>query len=225
MKKILLSFLFAIFANLFSVSNVNNSENYYARCYIVYDAISEEVLEGKNISTIRSVASISKIMTAIIALESDYLFNVVTISDEIDDTIGSAIYLTKGEQITIIDLVYGLLLRSGNDCASSIAVNVAKSKEDFVILMNEKAKELNMENTSFSNPSGLDINDDGNTSTVIDMAKLMGYCLQNELFCQIINTKKYKSQDRVFINKNKLLKSYECLIGGKTGVAPILCEI
>ena len=181
------------------------------------DAYSKEVLEGNNIEVARSVASISKIMTAIIALESDKLFEVVTIGDEIKDTVGSAIYLNVGERITILDLVYGLLLRSGNDCASSIAVNVSGGIDRFVESMNLKAKELNMVNTTFSNPSGLDIVDNGNISTCFDMAILMSYCLENELFCEIIHTQRYKSLDRVFINKNKLLKSYDYLIGGKTG--------
>lgn len=222
--KYLLSFLISLLM-IITPSNQNRSSDIYSRCYIVLDASSKEVLEGNNINQTRSVASISKIMTAIIALESDKLFDVVTVGEEIDDTVGSAIYLNKGENIIMLDLVYGLLLRSGNDCASSIAVNISSSKEKFVELMNLKAKELNMSNTVFSNPSGLDIVDNGNISTCFDMAILMSYCINNELFCEIINTQKYRSLDRVFINKNKLLKSYEYLIGGKTGVASVFCEI
>lgn len=223
--KYLLSFLLSLFIIFTPTSKVEASGSIYARCYIVMDANTKEVLEGNNINNIRSVASISKIMTAIIALESDKLFDVVTIGEEIKAAVGSSIYLNEGEQITIMDLLYGLLLRSGNDCASSIAVNISGSIDKFVENMNLKAKELNMLNTTFSNPSGLDIVDNGNNSTCYDMALLMSYCLNNELFCDIIGTSSYRSLDRLFINKNKLLKSYEYLIGGKTGVAPIFCEI
>lgn len=221
MKKNVILFLLLIFLSFNNVNEVSASESIYVRNYIVMDALTNEVLESKNENETRSVASISKIMTAIIAIESDKLFDVVTIGNEINDCVGSAIYLSIGERITIIDLLYGLLLRSGNDCALSIAVNICNSVDDFVLLMNNKAKELNMLNTIFSNPSGLDINDNGNISSCYDMSLLMSYCLENELFCQIINTKRYKSLDRVFINKNKLLHSYDYLLGGKTGVVPV----
>ena len=215
--KIIISFLLSIFLFFSDIKVVNAESNIYARCYIVMDANTNEVLEGHNENEIRSVASISKIMTAIIALESDKLFDIVTIGEEVLDAVGSSIYLNVGEQITIIDLVYGLLLRSGNDCAVSIAINVSGSIEKFVDKMNSLAYKLGMKNTIFSNPSGLDIVDNGNNSTCLDMALLMAYCLKNDLFCEIINTRKYRSLDRVFINKNKLLKNYEHLIGGKTG--------
>lgn len=221
MKKNVILFLLLIFLSFNNVNEVSASESIYVRNYIVMDALTNEVLESKNENETRSVASISKIMTAIIAIESDKLFDVVTIGNEINDCVGSAIYLSIGERITIIDLLYGLLLRSGNDCALSIAVNICNSVDDFVLLMNNKAKELNMLNTIFSNPSGLDIKDNGNISSCYDMSLLMSYCLENELFCQIINTKRYKSLDRVFINKNKLLHSYDYLLGGKTGVVPV----
>lgn len=215
--KIIMSFLFVITILFSDIKATNLESSIYTRCYIVMDANTNEVLESKNELNIRSVASISKIMTAIIALESDKLFDVITIGEEINETVGSAIYLNAGEQITIIDLIYGLLLRSGNDCALSIAINISGSIDLFIDEMNSFANKIGMKNTVFSNPSGLDINDNGNTSSCYDMALLMSYCLKNELFCEIINTKKYKSLNRVFINKNKLLKSYEYLIGGKTG--------
>ena len=92
--------------------------------------------------------------------------------------------------------------------------------------MNSKAKEIGMENTIFSNPSGLDIFDEGNISTCLDMAKLMAYCLNNEVFKDIIKTKSYHSPLKgMWSNKNKLLHSYSYCIGGKTGVAPFFCEI
>jgi len=223
--KLLITFLLSIF--LFS----NNSSlpvngTYQVRNYIVMDAYTNEVLEGKDIERSYSVASISKIMTAIIALESDKLFNVIIVDDIIKTIEGSSLYLSIGDQITIIDLVYGLLLRSGNDAAVLIAENISGNVDSFVIEMNQKAKEIGMKNTIFNNPSGLDIFDEGNISSCYDMALLMSYCLENELFCQIINTETYKSPLKgMWINKNKLLRQYEYCLGGKTGVGSVFCEI
>lgn len=188
-----------------------------ARSYIVIDGYTNEIIEGNNINLKRSVASISKIMTAIIALESGSLFEVVTADESIKKGVGSSIYLELGDQITVIELVYGLLLRSGNDAAIMIAKAVAGSEENFVSMMNQKAKLLGMSNSIFHNPHGLDIDDEGNISTAYDMAILMSYCLNNELFLEINSTKEYRSIKGVWRNKNKLLHSYSYLIGGKTG--------
>ncbi len=219
MKKILfiLTIFFSIFTN--GTSKVTSSEaSYYARNYIVMDDSTHEVLEGKAIYNAYSVASISKIMTAILALESEQLFKVIIVDDIINTIEGSSLYLSIGNQITILDLVYGLLLRSGNDAAVLIAKNVSKNIDDFVFLMNQKAKEIGMKNTTFHNPSGLDIFDEGNISSCYDMALLMSYCLENDLFKEIIHTSSYKNAIKgIWGNKNKLLKQYEYCIGGKTG--------
>lgn len=215
--KILIKFI-TCFVFLFSSNFSNVSTSYYARNYIVIDAYSQEILEGKDYNKSYSVASISKIMTAIIAIESDDLFKIIEVDDIINTIEGSSLYLSIGDKITIIDLVYGLMLRSGNDAAVLIAKNISGSIESFVELMNQKALEIGMINSHFNNPSGLDINDEGNISSCLDMAILMSYCLQNELFCQIINTKSYYSPIKGnWINKNKLLHGYEYCLGGKTG--------
>lgn len=213
-----------IFLFLFSlISMINPSplgkvNSVWARSYIVMEANDGHILQGKDIHLSRSVASISKIMTAIIALESDKLFNVVTVGDEIKNAVGSSLYLEKGNQITIIDLVYGLLLRSGNDAANIIARNVASGIDDFVRLMNDKARELNMKDSTFNNPSGLDMYDEGNISSAHDMALLMRYCLSNIWFREIAGTKKYVSPLKgLWANKHKLIQSYEYCTGGKTG--------
>lgn len=193
-------------------------DDIYSRNYVVFDYNSNEVLEGKDYNTSYSVASISKIMTAIIAIESEKLFDVITVDEIIYQIEGSSLYLEVGDKVTLIDLVYGLMLRSGNDAAMLIAKYVSGSVEDFVELMNQKAFELQMVNTTFNNPSGLDIFDEGNISSCLDMAKLMAYSLNNELFKEIISTKNYKSSLKgSWYNKNKLLHSYENCIGGKTG--------
>ena len=216
MNKFLLSL--AIFSSLVVVNPaINVSSDFYARSYVVIDGYTNEVLEGKDYHLIRSVASISKIMTAIIAIESDKNFYVYTVKEDVVGIEGSSVYLKVGEQYRLIDLIYGLLLRSGNDAAYAIASFVSQDTNEFVTLMNKKAKEIGLQNTIFNNPCGLDIYDEGNLSTAYDIALLMKYCLENELFAQIIKTKEYRFDNKVYLNKNKLLYSYEYLIGGKTG--------
>ena len=192
-------------------------QNYACKSYILIDGYNGDVLEGKNFHEKRSVASISKIITAILALESKKLFYTFSIKKSNCDIEGSSIYLKENEQYRLIDLVYGLLLRSGNDASYAISEIVEKNTSLFVEKMNKKAQELQMKNTIFSNPCGLDIYDEGNTSTAYDMALLMKYCMNNELFKEIISTKEYRFNNHLYINKNKLLKNYKYLIGGKTG--------
>ena len=194
--------------------------NTSARSAILMDTDSNRILYEKNINEVRSVASISKIMTAIIAIESGKMKKEVTIGDEIDSSYGSGIYLQKGEKLKLEDLVYGLMLRSGNDAALAIADYVGGNVDKFVELMNKKANEIGMKNTTFNNPSGLD-QDKGNYSTAYDMAILTSYAMKNSKYRKITGTKKYtlKTNKNVYswINKNKLLKLYKYTTGGKTG--------
>lgn len=217
MKKIVIAIIM-LFSFLSPFKVQCTSADIYARSYVVMEKFSGKVLEGKDVNLKRSVASISKIMTAIIALESDELFNAVVVGDEIDGIVGSSLYLDKGTQINLIDLVYGLMLRSGNDAAMIIAKNVGNTIEHFVELMNDKAEKIGMRNTNFINPHGLDIDDEGNISTTHDMALLMRYCLSNDLFREIAGCKQYRSpQKGIWVNKHKLIQNYEYATGGKTG--------
>ncbi len=203
---------------LLSILSVNVNNDIYARSYCLMDGNSLEVISSKNEHEVRSVASISKIMTAIISIESNRLFEVITVDEVIFQIEGSSLYLEVGNQITIIDLIYGLILRSGNDAAVLLASNLSSSIDEFVKLMNNKAKEIGMNNTIFNNPSGLDIFDEGNLSTTYDMSLLMSYCLNNRLFREISSTKYYKTPLKgQWKNKNKLLFNYEYCISGKTG--------
>lgn len=189
-----------------------------ARSYIVMEQTQGEVLEGKDIHLQRSVASISKIMTAILAIESPYLFETTTIGDEIDHVVGSSLYLKKGTEIRLIDLVYGLLLRSGNDAAMAIAKKVGGEVDTFVHLMNQKKEEIQMNYTEFHNPHGLDIDEEGNLSCAYDMALLMRYCMQNPLFKEICSTRSYRCPSLgVWKNKHRLLHQYPYAVAGKTG--------
>ena len=195
-----------------------------ARSAILMDMDSNRILYEKNINEKRSVASISKIMTAVIAIESGKLDDKVIIGNEITKSYGSGIYIKVGEEMTLRDLVYGLMLRSGNDAALAIAKYVGGEVEDFVQMMNKKAKEIGMNNTEFHNPSGLD-QEEGNYSTAYDMAILTSYAMKLEDYKTITSTKKYTltTNKNVYswINKNKLLSIYKYTTGGKTGFTEI----
>lgn len=193
-----------------------------SKAYVVMDMDSGRVLEGKNTDKQYLIASTTKILTAITAIEYGNLEDVVTINDSVLESFGSGIYVSIGEKMLLDDLLYGLLLRSGNDAALAIAHHVGGSKESFVFLMNELAKKIGMNDSIFVNPSGLEERDGtGNMSTVVDMAKLMQYAMKNHEFRRITSTKEIivKSDIKTYkwINKNKLLFLYDYCTGGKTG--------
>ncbi len=188
---------------------------------ILMEQESGRVLYEKEAHEPMRIASITKIMTAILAIESGKMEETVKISSNAEGTEGSSIYLTAGEEITLEDLVYGLMLRSGNDAAIAIAEHVGGSVEGFVYMMNDKADELGMTNTAFANPHGLDDHEE-HYSTAYDMAQLTKYAMENEQYREISGTKTYRSEAedryRVFNNKNRLLTQlYRYSTGGKTG--------
>ncbi|MFJ8527156.1 D-alanyl-D-alanine carboxypeptidase family protein [Bacillus sp. NPDC094106] len=186
---------------------------------ILMEEQSGRVLYGKLEHESQKIASITKIMTALLAAESGKMKETVSISNEAVRVEGSAIYLKPGQKVKLEDLVYGLMLRSGNDAAQAIAENVGGSIEGFVYLMNEKAKAIGMRDTHFSNPHGLD-GDGTHYSSAYDMALLTRYAMGNETFRKIFGTKTYqsKSWDYPWKNKHKLVTSYyEFATGGKTG--------
>lgn len=163
-------------------------------------------------------------MTATIALEKGKLTDVYEAGDEILEMYGTSIYLEYKEKMSLEDLLYGLMLRSGNDAAVVIANNISKDEESFVKLMNKKAKELGMTNTSFSNSHGLDEKTQ-NYSTANDMALLSSYTYTKyPEYRKIVGTKKYnaKTENKSYLwyNRNKLLNSYSYCTGGKNGYTP-----
>lgn len=211
--------MLAIFVILFLIFPINvNTVSTSATSAILMDMDSGRILYSKDIHKVRSVASISKIMTAVVAIESGKLDDIVTIGEEIDKSYGSGVYIQKGEKITLRDLVYGLMLRSGNDAADAIAYYLGKDK--FVDMMNSKARELGMKNTTFNNPSGLD-EDSGNFSTVYDMALLTSHAMKLVDYQEIVNTKTHRVETNkntyIWKNKHKLLYNYQFTTGGKTG--------
>ena len=200
---------------------IDSSVHVSAQAAILMDQDTGRVLYGKDIHKPMRIASITKVMTAILAIESGKLDKTVTVSNNAFGTEGSSLYLKKGEKIKLEDLVYGLLLRSGNDAAVAIAEAVGGSTEGFVYLMNKKAKELGMLDTTFANPHGLD--DELHRSTAYDMALLTKYAMKNPTFQKMFSTKFYTAPqegekwDRRWRNKNKLLFNYDYSTGGKTG--------
>lgn len=217
MKKILLLLLILIPISI-------NGLEVSATSAILMDTDSNRILYEKNINDVRSVASISKIMTALIAIESNKLDNKVIIGDEVNKAYGSGIYIKEGEILTLRDLLYGLMLRSGNDAALSISKYVGGNTKNFVDMMNEKANMIGMNHTTFNNPSGLD-QDKGNYSTAYDMAILTSYAMKLDEYKKITSTKKYKlttnKNTYIWNNKNKLLRAYKYTTGGKTGYTEI----
>ena len=195
------------------------SSSIYANSYIVMDGEDETIYKQKNINVVQSIASVSKVMTAIIAIEKGDLSDSWIVKEEIENSYGSSIYLQQNQQVQLIDLLYGLLLESGNDAADAIAYHVGgNNTEQFIDWMNQKANELQMKDTIYRNPSGLDDIDGGNLSTVYDQALLMKYCLNNDVFLQITQTKYYTNQyQQQYVNHNKLLWNFNYTISGKTG--------
>lgn len=206
MRKLLIA------AMIFSacICNVNAS-------YCVMNGNDGSVIESDHMHEAQSVASISKIMTAIVAIEEGKLDDKWRVSETIHQVDGSSIYLKTGDEVTLRDLLYGLMLRSGNDAAVEIADHVGGSVAQFVVKMNEKAKAIGMNNSVFRNPSGLDEKDGGNLSSAYDMALLMRYAMQNDTFKEIAGSKYYDYHNTRWMNKNKLLFTFEPATAGKTG--------
>ena len=217
MKKAFL-FLLCLMMLFNNVKEIKAHNKYYAKSYIVIEKETQKILEGKDYYNTQSVASISKLMTFYVAYKYCDLDSVVIVGEEINTIVGSAVYLVEGEQITLYELLVALLLRSANDAAVVIAKYASTSISKFVKLMNKEAKELKMNNTMFSNPHGLDEFDEGNISCAYDMSLLLSELLNNPLFLEIEQIKKYNSYNHgVWFNKNKLMKQYKYATSCKTG--------
>jgi len=195
------------------------STNAYATALI--DVQSGRILYSVNGDVETRVASLTKIMTAIVAIEQGDLSAKVKVSNRAAGKEGSSIYLRAGEEITLVNLLYGLMLRSGNDAATAIAEHVGGSEAGFVFLMNQKAAELGLVNTQFRNPHGLD--EEGHYSSANDLAVLTAYALKNKIFAEIVKTEYKKAPNPnekwnySWRNKNKMLQMYEGADGVKTG--------
>ncbi|MCL6571202.1 MAG: D-alanyl-D-alanine carboxypeptidase [Bacillus sp. (in: Bacteria)] len=225
MKLILKLVIFSLVVSLLFANTpqkVDASIGVSAASAVLLEQKSGRILFEKDAHTKRRIASITKIMTAKLAIESGKMNQYVKVSEKATRAEGSSVYLKPGEEIKLEDLVYGLMLRSGNDTAVAIAEYVGGSIDGFAYLMNQKAKEIGMVNTKFANPHGLD-DHENHYSTAYDMAVLMRYAMQNTTFRKIAGTKVYRAEnstqawDREWRNKNRLLTKYKYTTGGKTG--------
>ncbi len=188
----------------------------HASSAILMDADSGRILYAQNIHEQRLIASITKLMTALVAVEQTAdLDEEFPVPPECIGIEGSSIYLQANEKMSMRGLLYGLLLQSGNDAAVAIACRVAGSIDSFAELMNQRAQKLGMKHSHFTNPSGL--NDEGHYSTAYDMALLACACLKNEVVAEICAAKSITIGTRTFVNHNKLLHRYEGCVGMKTG--------
>ena len=190
-----------------------------SRHCIVMDRKTGTVLYEKDAYTKTAMASTTKILTAIVALENSSLQDEVTISKKAAGTGGSTLGITSNTKMTMESLLYGLLLRSGNDCAVAIAEYIGQNLDRFADLMNKKAEEIGLVNSHFVTPHGLD--SDEHYTTAYDMAILTQYALQNEIFAQIVNTKQINimagNYSRHLNNTHELLGNVSGVYGVKTG--------
>lgn len=202
-----------------TASNVSELPKTNSRRYIVYDRISKSMIIGKNEDVKSAMASTTKIMTTIVILEKADLNEKVTVSAKAGGTGGSRLGLKRGDKASVRDLLYGLMLRSGNDAAVALAEHVGGSVKGFAELMNEKATELGLTNTHFVTPHGLD--DANHYTTALELAKLTDYAMDNETFAKIVGTKSttiyINNQSRQINNTNELLGVLNGVVGVKTG--------
>ena len=202
-----------------TASNVSELPKTNSRRYIVYDRISKSMIIGKNEDVKSAMASTTKIMTTIVILEKADLNETVTVSAKAGGTGGSRLGLKRGDKASVRDLLYGLMLRSGNDAAVALAEHVGGSVKGFAELMNEKASELGLTNTHFVTPHGLD--DANHYTTALELAKLTDYAMNNETFSKIVGTKSItiyiNNQPRQINNTNELLGVLNGVVGVKTG--------
>ena len=186
-----------------------------ASAAILVDVDSGRVLYEQNADAQMLIASTTKLLTALVALQEGDLRETVTVSANAAGTEGSSMYLQAGEQLTLETLLYGLLLCSGNDAAVAIAEHVGGSVEGFVAKMNALARELGMTRSSFANPNGLD--HENHHSTARDMATLARAAMENETLVRIASTRRVTIGGRMMTNHNKLLGRMEGCLGLKTG--------
>lgn len=209
--------MFFIMIIILSITYTDSYAN-SAHSAIVMDVKTGRILYSKNISAKKPMASTTKIMTALLALEYGDLEAFVKVDKNAVGVEGSSIYLKYDEEVKLRDLVYGLMLRSGNDSAAAIAYHISGSIEEFSNLMNKRAKEIGANNTNFKNPHGLHHKD--HYTTAYDLALITRQALLNEDFNKIVRTKRWISEREgynTFYNKNKTLNQFKGGDGVKTG--------
>lgn len=204
---------------IISYGNENNTEpEISGQSVIVMDAEAGRVIYEKDIHEKLPMASTTKIMTALLAIENIPLDKKIRVNPNAQNIEGSSIYLKANERIKARDLIYGLMLRSGNDSAAAIAYEISGSIEGFAELMNKRAGEIGAKNTNFTNPHGL--HDENHYTTAYDLALITREALKNPVFKEIVRTKFWvadRNSYNYFLNKNEILDTYEGGDGVKTG--------
>ena len=204
---------------IIETTNTNEEPKINARAAVIYDRKSKKIIWGKKENERRPMASTTKIMTAIVVLEHANLNDTVTVSKKSGGTGGSRLGLKAGDKITVENLLYGLLLVSGNDAAVALAEYVGGSVEGFAKMMNEKAEELGLKDTHFVTPHGLDMQE--HYTTALELAKMADYALNIKKFAQIVNTKNItisiNGRSKNLKNTNELLGNLYGVNGVKTG--------
>ena len=202
-----------------TASNSSEIPTINSRAYVVIDRNSNTVLVGRNENQKKKMASTTKIMTALVVIENNNLSDTIEISKKAASTGGSRLGLKTGDKLTVSDLLYGLMLRSGNDAAVALAEYTSGSINAFAELMNKKASELGLSNTHFVTPHGLD--EDEHYTTAYELAILANYALNNEFFAKIVGTKTYaitiNGYPKSITNTNELLGNLNGVYGVKTG--------
>lgn len=221
MKKILVCILIYLTLPLNYIFGVNDLDKpqISSTAAILMEQDTNRVLFGKNERKKVKIASTTKILTAIVAVENKDLDDKVVISKKAALTGGSIVGLKSGSEVTLKALMYGMLLKSGNDCAVAIAEYVGGSVDEFAKMMNKKAYEIGAKDTHCTNPHGLDTED--NYSTAYDIALITCYAKTNEVLSQVLGTKSitlnFGNSPKYLANTNRLLSTYEYCDGGKTG--------
>ena len=218
MKKTIL--IITMFLCVISFVSVKGMGNISAQSAVLIEQSTDTVVFSKNSDKKMKPASTTKILTAICALEYGNLDDVVTVSKNAADQEGSSMYIEEGETITLENLLYGLMLNSGNDAAVAIAEHISGNTAEFAKLMNKKAVEIGAKNCNFVTPNGLD--DDNHYVTAKDLALITSYALDNEKFREIVKTKTKvvtteEGVKKYLTNHNKMLNMYNGCIGVKTG--------
>ncbi len=202
-----------------TAANITEEPKINSRAAVVIDRKTKTVLYGKKETDKRAMASTTKIMTAMVVIQNTNLDNIVEITKKAARTGGSRLGLKTGDKISVRDLLYGLLLRSGNDSAVALAEYVGGNIEGFAKLMNQNAEALNLDNTHFVTPHGLDSEE--HYTTAYELAILTDYALNNPVFAQIVNTKTYtitiNGYSKTLNNTNELLGNLNGVYGVKTG--------
>ena len=207
---------FFLISVCFCINSFASFPNVSASSAILINSDTDEVIFSKGADEKRGMASTTKIMTAILAIENVNLDKEIRIPNAAIGVEGSSLYLKHGEKMTMRELLYGLMLRSANDAAEAIAITVSGSVEEFSKFMNEKAASLKLSNTHFTNPHGL--SDDNHYTSARDLALLASYAMKNDVFREICSTKKANvSGNRTVVNHNKLLFTFDGVCGVKTG--------